>query len=383
MANFYCQLDYEHVPYLSPVGAANGNISNNGCGVCSAAMLAENLLGVDFPPEKAARFAKMVGARETWGSDLYVFSPAFAAHMGMSVRDTENAEEALRFLQEKRGMVIANTQGDRKDDGYIGVFSNGGHYIVIAEADGTTVKVWDPMYKEGSGRFDIPGRKGKVRLDGTDAYADMSVLKEDCKDRPFFLFEVLEKPAPAPMIGVIGGDEAQKAVIAAGGVPVLLSPYLPAERLSDCMARLNGLLITEESPLSGEALRCIRALNRPALITGTGVQAVFALMGGTTVPAGSCSAVKTQRGSRMEVVVSGDFSLESCPGCACETVPEGLRISAADENGTVAAAECIYGGLTLGVNWRPETCHECDPNAAALFSALVECARADIPFRVY
>ena len=27
--SFYCQLDYEHVPYPSPVGVANGNVANN------------------------------------------------------------------------------------------------------------------------------------------------------------------------------------------------------------------------------------------------------------------------------------------------------------------------------------------------------------------
>ena len=56
-------------------------------------------------------------------------------------------------------------------------------------ANGTEVKVWDPMYKEGSDRFEVPGRKGKVRLDGTDAYADFSEIEKDCFERPFFLFE--------------------------------------------------------------------------------------------------------------------------------------------------------------------------------------------------
>lgn len=87
-----------------------------------------------------------------------------------------------------KGMIIANTQGDRPKDGYIGVFSASGHYIVLAAAEGSTVKVWDPMYKEGSDRFDRPGRKGKVRLDGTDAYADFSVIRQDCHERPYFLF---------------------------------------------------------------------------------------------------------------------------------------------------------------------------------------------------
>ena len=185
---FYCQLDYEHVPYPSPVGAKNGNIANNGCGVCAASMVAENMLGISFPPEESAKLAKACGAREGYGTDLYIYAPVFAEHVGLCVRDTEDAQEALRFLQEGRGMVIANTQGDRPADGYIGVFSNSGHYIVVAAVNGTEALVWDPMYKEGSGRFDVPGRKGKVRLDGTDAYADFSVLEQDCKDRPFFLF---------------------------------------------------------------------------------------------------------------------------------------------------------------------------------------------------
>ena len=183
---FYCQLDYEHVPYPSPVGAKNGNIANNGCGVCAASMVAENMLGISFPPEESAKLAKACGAREGYGTDLYIYAPAFAKHVGLCVRDTEDAQDALRFLQEGRGMIIANVRGDR--EGHIGVFSNSGHDIVLAGANGTEVKVWDPMYKEGSGRFDVPGRKGKVRLDGTDAYADFAEIEKDCFERPYFLF---------------------------------------------------------------------------------------------------------------------------------------------------------------------------------------------------
>lgn len=192
MSKFYCQLDYEHVSYTSPT-SPHGNLANNGCGPCSGSMVAENLLGVSFPPEESAKFAKECGSREGFGTNLYIYSRAFAEHFDLDLIETEDGMEALRFLQEKRGMVIANTKGDRKEDGYIGVFSDGGHYIVLAEAEGSTVKVWDPMYKEGSGRFDVPGRKGKVRLDGTDAYADMSVIIQDCDERPYFLFSKKNK----------------------------------------------------------------------------------------------------------------------------------------------------------------------------------------------
>ena len=187
MSVFYCQLDYEHIPYTSPV-SPHGNLSNNGCGPCSGSMVAENMLGVSFPPEESGKFAKECGSREGFGTNLYIYSRAFAEHFNLDLIETEDAEEALKFLQEKRGMVIANTHGNRPDDGYLGCFSDSGHYIVLVSAEGRTVKVWDPMYKLGSDRFDVPHRRDKVRLDGTDAYADISVIAQDCKDRPFFLF---------------------------------------------------------------------------------------------------------------------------------------------------------------------------------------------------
>jgi len=186
MARFYCQLDYEHIPYPSPT-TGRGTIANNGCGPCAASMVAENMLGVSFPPEEAAKFGLECGARAPVGTNFYIYARAFAEKFGLKVTDTEDADECLEFLMQGRGMVIANTYGDRPEDGYIGVFSDSGHYIVLAGVEGEKVMVWDSMYRPG--RFDVPGRIGKVRMDGFDAWADFSVIRSDCVHRPFFLFE--------------------------------------------------------------------------------------------------------------------------------------------------------------------------------------------------
>lgn len=183
---FYCQLDYEASPYPSPSNP-KGTIADNGCGPCCAAMVAENMLGVRFSPEDACEMAIACGAREKPGTDLYIFSPVFAEHFGMKVTCTEDADEAKAFLAARRGLVIANTYGDRPEDGWIGVFSDSGHYIVLAGIEGNTVRVWDPMYRPG--RFDKPGRAGKVRMEGNEAFADFDIIREDCRHRPFFLFE--------------------------------------------------------------------------------------------------------------------------------------------------------------------------------------------------
>ena len=187
---FYCQLDYAHVPFPAPESGF-GNLANNGCGPLSVSMLVENMLGIPFPPEDAARFFLACGARAPVGTNLYIASEAVAERFGLRVTNTEDPAEAYDFLARGRGMVIANTYGDRPEDGYIGVFSDGGHYILLTEAlsgaDAGKVRVLDPMYRPG--RFDKPGRAGKVRMEGNTAVADFSVVASDCVRRPFFLFE--------------------------------------------------------------------------------------------------------------------------------------------------------------------------------------------------
>lgn len=180
---FYCQLDYEHIPYPSPL-SPQGNLADNGCGVCAASMLVENLLGLPFPLEESARLAKACGAREGFGTDFYIFAKALAERFPLTVSDTEDAAEALAFLRAGRGMVIANTYGDR--EGYTGVFSDGGHYILLLAVQGSQTAVLDSCYRPG--RYDFPGRAGKVRMEGNVAWADFSVIREDCRERPFFLF---------------------------------------------------------------------------------------------------------------------------------------------------------------------------------------------------
>ena len=183
---FYCQLDYAHVKFPAPESGF-GDLANNGCGPIAISMLIENMLGISFPPEESAAFFLACGARVRFGTNLYVASEAAAERFGLAVTNTEDADEAYRFLAEGRGMVVANTCGDRPEDGYVGVFSDSGHYILLTGAKDGRVSVLDPMYRPG--RFDKPGRAGKVTMEGPLAHADFAVVTSDCVHRPFFLFE--------------------------------------------------------------------------------------------------------------------------------------------------------------------------------------------------
>ena len=181
--NFYCQLDYKHISYPSP-SSINGNIADNGCGVCCASMVVEALCDTLFPIEISARFSKESGAREGFGTNMAILAPAIANKFNLKVKATLDTNEVLQFLNDKKGLVIANTIGDHDD--WIGVFSDSRHYIVLCEANGNTVGVWDPMYREG--RYDIEGRKGKVKVEGFTAYSDFSNVVNDCVGKPYYMF---------------------------------------------------------------------------------------------------------------------------------------------------------------------------------------------------
>lgn len=181
---FYCQLDYEHIPYPSKTSPL-GNLANNGCGVCCASMIVENMTSYEFPPQQAALLAKACKAREGFGTNMKIFAPVFAQKFGLKVTSTYQSQEVLEFLQAKKGMVIANTIGNHDD--WIGVFSDSFHYIVLCDANHHEVAVLDPMYRQG--RYDIIGRKGKVYVRDYIAYADFSVIEHDCETKSYYMFE--------------------------------------------------------------------------------------------------------------------------------------------------------------------------------------------------
>lgn len=181
---FYCQLDYAHIPYPNAL-KPSGNIADNGCGVCCASMLIEGMLSIAFSVADCAIFSKRCGAREGFGTDFYILGGALAGRFGLSMRPSNDIEEVIGFLNtNKLGMVVANVRGDR--EGYVGVFADSGHYVLLEGAKNRELCVIDPMYQPG--RYDKEGRAGKVRMEGYRAYAAAEVLQADCHQRPFFLY---------------------------------------------------------------------------------------------------------------------------------------------------------------------------------------------------
>ncbi|MBQ3201974.1 MAG: hypothetical protein IJB22_08655 [Clostridia bacterium] len=182
---FYNQNDYAHIPYPSESNP-KGNIKTSGCGVCSASMVVENMTEHKLPIAECTAFSMAVGGRDNYGTDMEKLGAAISEKYGLVMETTDDKEKVLAFLNANKGMVIANPGGDR--EGHVGLFTKYGHFIVVAEARGRTVKVLDPNLKPTS--FQKEGQTGFLFVDGVNIYCDIDVVVEDCLNRSpaFYMF---------------------------------------------------------------------------------------------------------------------------------------------------------------------------------------------------
>lgn len=166
-------------------------IATSGCGLCSAIMVADRLQpNSTFGLRDAIQLSYDTKANYRGGTAYTIYAPAFAEKLGLQLEQTCDPER-LRQCLRTGGAAVVHVSGNRKDDGYLGVFSDRAkHYIVaIGEEPDGRIAVLDPAYEEGG--YDREGRKGKVEVkNGVIALCNMQVLQEESTifDPAFYLF---------------------------------------------------------------------------------------------------------------------------------------------------------------------------------------------------
>ena len=204
---YYNQNDYGHVPYPAK-GYEKATVKSGGCGAVCAAMIVENLLGEAFPPERAANFAIVCGARVPGGTNMRTLSTALCKTFPMKCETTNDIDKLVACVK-NGGIAVANVGGERS--GYKGVFSNGGHYVVVFDISGSRLRIADPLLYNG--KFDKPHRNA-VTVSGKEAKAAPNVLDKDCDNRNprYYLYTKEEKPMEEEKPSVWAKESWEKAV---------------------------------------------------------------------------------------------------------------------------------------------------------------------------
>lgn len=196
---YFNQNNYPNTPYPGP-GRPQATVKSSGCGPTSMAMIIANLLGIkNIEPVQMAAYSLQKGARNSGGTDLNILAKAVGQDYGLTFQTTSDEKLLMQHLA-AGNMAIANVGGNRP--GYIGVFSDGGHYVVAAGL--TTdhkVIILDPGYYVR--KFNKEGRAGKVTVQGAYCICDISVLAKDTENRSpaYWLFS---RAIPKAYISVAG-----------------------------------------------------------------------------------------------------------------------------------------------------------------------------------
>lgn len=186
------QLEYPHIPYptgldLDDSRFQKATIKEAGCGLCCLSMMVDQLTTKELPLEECIALSQANGANREIGTNMKILAPVVVEKFDLQYSTTDSIETALDCLH-AGGRVICNVGGDRDDGAYVGLFSHGGHYILLVSENAGRVCVMDPSWRED--KFQEPGREGKVSQDGVLVYCTTAQLARDSDNRSpaFYLF---------------------------------------------------------------------------------------------------------------------------------------------------------------------------------------------------
>ena len=175
---YISQIDsrWRYYPYTS-TNNANQTIGSSGCGVASATMIIDSIVGNVSVTDVADTFVKF-GYRSANNGTYWSVYRAIADEFNIEYQETSNFETMLNKLR-NNNYVIASVGN--------GLFTTGGHYIVIYAVDNDTLKIYDPYLY--SGKFETSTRRGKVEVKGNTVYCSMDNFKKYANYKQFFCYK--------------------------------------------------------------------------------------------------------------------------------------------------------------------------------------------------
>ena len=169
---YYSQIDsrWSNKMYSS-VGNSSQTIGTSGCGPTSAAMIVTATKGTITPDTMADLFVKY-GYRSANNGTYWSAFRAVADEFDIGYTETTDIQRALQLLQSNNYVVASCGNG---------LFTTGGHFIVLTELNGDTITVYDPYLY--AGKFDTSTRRGNK------VYVSVSNFINYANAQGFFCYE--------------------------------------------------------------------------------------------------------------------------------------------------------------------------------------------------
>lgn len=186
---YYSQIDNRwRYKMYSSIGDSSQTIGSSGCGSTSAAMVVTAIKGTITPDTMSDLFVKY-GYRSANQGTYWSAFRAVADEFNIGYTETTDIQKALQLLENKNLIVVSCGNG---------LFTTGGHFIVIVGKEGDNLKIYDPYLY--AGKFETSTRRGKVTVSGNTVYCPVDNFINYANPKGFFCFsydeEVKENAQP-------------------------------------------------------------------------------------------------------------------------------------------------------------------------------------------
>lgn len=178
---YYSQIDsrWKNNLYTSTNNTTQ-TIGSSGCGPTSAAMVVSSIKGTITPDTMANLFVKY-GYRSANNGTYWSAYRAVANEFNIGYTETSDIQKALDLLKNKNYVIVSCGNG---------LFTTGGHYIVIVGIEENTLKIYDPYLYDG--KFNISTRRGKVEVSGNTIYCSIDNFRKYSNYKGFFCYQDIE-----------------------------------------------------------------------------------------------------------------------------------------------------------------------------------------------
>lgn len=196
---YFSQIDsrWKNQMYSS-IGKSSQTIGSSGCGPTSAAMVVSSIKGTVTPDIMANAFLQN-GYRSANNGTYWSAYRAVADEFNIGYTETSDIQKAIELLRNDNYVICSVGNG---------LFTTGGHYIVLAGIEGDTLKIFDPYLYNG--KFNTSTRRGKVEVSGNTVYCSLSNFKTYANYKGFFCYK---NDRRAPNISTVSKYSAGQKVV--------------------------------------------------------------------------------------------------------------------------------------------------------------------------
>ena len=161
----------------SSIGDRSQTIGTSGCGPTSTAMVVTAIKGTITPDTMGDLFVQY-GYRSANNGTYWSAFRWVADVFDIGYQECSSLDTAVDLVRNNNYVICSVGNG---------LFTTGGHFIVIVGIEGDTLKIYDPYLY--SGKFDTSTRRGKVTVSGNTVYCSIENFRNYANYKGFFAYK--------------------------------------------------------------------------------------------------------------------------------------------------------------------------------------------------